>query len=338
MPGRDHPIDAAEFYKVLVDTLEPLKDEFENIGFCFSYPATILPNLDGRLLHWTKEIKIPELVGEHIGAGLIKALEARGITGKQVAILNDTVAALLAGLAQGQQLNSSSYVGFILGTGTNTAYVESNEKIGKLEGYLGSGSQVINVESGGFNAFERTPFDLALDAHSEDPGSHVFEKLISGVYMGPLVLELLKALAKQEALSPSGKKAVLTMKTLPMVHIDNFVADRDLDTGELKTDVFTDADQDIMCTVFNAVVDRAALLTAVNILAAVVKSGAGQDPEHPICVNIDGSTYYKTFQMADKVQENLNTMLKKRGLYIHCIQVDDAPVVGAAIAGLTAFH
>lgn len=37
MPGRDHQISAAEFYKVLVDALEPLKDQFENIGFCFSY-------------------------------------------------------------------------------------------------------------------------------------------------------------------------------------------------------------------------------------------------------------------------------------------------------------
>ena len=101
MPGRDRQTTAAEFYKVLVDALEPMKEEFENIGFCFSYPATILPDLDGRLLYWTKEIKIPELVGRRIGEGLVEALKTRGITGRQVVILNDTVAALLAGLAQG---------------------------------------------------------------------------------------------------------------------------------------------------------------------------------------------------------------------------------------------
>jgi hexokinase len=338
MPGRDHEIRAAEFYKVLVDALEPLKDQFENIGFCFSYPATILPDLDGCLLHWTKEIKIPELVGKQIGAGLTEALEARGITGRQVVILNDTVAALLAGLAQGQQFNASSYVGFILGTGTNTAYVERNENIGKIDSYLDLGSQVINVESGGFNAFERTPFDLALDARSENPGGHVFEKMISGVYMGPLVLELLKALAEAGAFSKSGSQALAEMLTLSTVHIDNFAADRDLDTGVLKTGVFTDADREVMRTVFAAVVDRASLLTAVNILAAVIKSGAGQDSAHPVCVNIDGSTYYKTWQMPGKVQADLKTLLDQRGLHIRCIQVDDAPVVGAAIAGLTAFH
>ncbi len=51
MPGRDHEQTAAEFYAVLADALAPLKDEFDQIGFCFSYPATILPNFDGRLLH-----------------------------------------------------------------------------------------------------------------------------------------------------------------------------------------------------------------------------------------------------------------------------------------------
>lgn len=337
MPGRDAEITAAGFYQVLVDSLEPIKDEFENIGFCFSYPATIMPDYDGRLLHWTKEIKIPELVGQHIGAGLIQALEARGIGGKRVVILNDTVACLLAGLAQGQAFGASSYIGFILGTGTNTAYVESNKNIGKLDGYLGAGSQVINVESGGFAAFERGPLDLKLDAESENPGGHVFEKTISGVYMGPLALELLQALADEGVFSDKGTASLSIIKELSTIHIDNLAAGSDRDAGVLETEAFTDADREIMKTVFGAVVDRAALLTAVNILAAVVKSGAGTDPEKPVCVNIDGSTYYKTFQMPEKVQAHLEQMLGARGLHIRCIQVEDAPVVGAAIAGLTTF-
>ncbi|MCC7299780.1 MAG: hexokinase [Verrucomicrobia bacterium] len=338
IPGRDHESSAAEFYQVLVDALEPLKDQFKNIGFCFSYPATILPNLDGRLLHWTKEIKIPGLVGQQIGAGLIQALDARGVSGKQVVILNDTVAALFAGLAQGKQFNASSYVGFILGTGTNTAYVEINENIGKIDSFLDSGSQVINVESGGFNAFARGPYDLRFDERTENPGSHVFEKTISGVYMGPLALELLKGLADEGALSKSGAIRLSAMTELSTIHIDNLVSGNGLDTGVLNSDSFSDTDREVVKTVFSAVVDRAALLTAVNILAVVVKGGAGQDPERPVCVNIDGSTYYKTFRLAEKVQQHLKALLGKRGLHIRCIQVDDAPVVGAAIAGLTAFR
>ncbi len=337
MPGRDHEIPAYEFYRVLVDALEPMKDDFECIGFCFSYPATITPAFDGRLLHWTKEIKIPELVGTHIGEGLVSALEQRNIIGKKVVILNDTVACLLAGQSQGQAFNASSYVGFILGTGTNTAYVEANDNIAKLDGYLDSGSQVINVESGGFAAFRRGPLDILLDERSEHPGTHVFEKTISGVYMGPITLALLQALAAENVFSDAGGAALSIMKDLSTIHIDNLVAGNGRDIDVLGSEAFTEADREIMKTVFSAVVERAALLTAVNILAVVVKSGAGQDSNRPVCVNIDGSTYYKTFGLADRVQAHLASMLASRGLHIRCIQVDDAPVVGAAIAGLTAF-
>jgi len=338
MPGRDRETTAAEFYTVLVDALEPLKDEFDDIGFCFSYAAAILPDFDGRLLHWTKEIKIPELVGKHIGAGLLDELKARGISGKQVVILNDTVATLLAGLAQGQSFNASSYIGFILGTGTNTAYVERNENIGKLEGYLDRGAQVINVESGGFAAFKRGLLDLQLDERSENPGRNIFEKAISGAYLGSITLELLQVLASKDVFSDGGGAALSIMKDLSTIHIDNLVADNGRDIGVLGSEAFTASDRETMKTVFMAAVDRAALLTAVNIAAAVVKSGAGEDTERPVCVNIDGSTYYKTYQLAGKVQAYLGELLAARGLHIRCIHVDDAPATGAAIAGLTTFQ
>lgn len=338
MPGRDKEISAAEFYTVLCDALAPMKDDFDRIGFCFSYPAEIAPDFDGTLLHWTKEIKIPELVGRQVGSGLIKALEDRGITGKKVVVLNDTVACLLAGQAKGQTFNASSYIGFILGTGTNTAYVEKNDHIQKLNGYLPDGSQVVNVESGGFSAFERGPLDIKLDAESGNPGGHVFEKTISGVYMGTITLELLKGLSSDLGVfSPSGSEALSRLESLYIIDIDNLAAENGRDIGALASDEFSDADREIMKTVFMGVVDRAALLTAVNICAAVVKSGAGTDPEKPVCVNIDGSTYYYTCQMPEKVQGYLQPMLDERGLHIRCIQVDDAPVVGAAIAGLTTF-
>ncbi|MDF7826079.1 hypothetical protein P4B35_18760 [Pontiellaceae bacterium B12227] len=339
MPGRFEEKTKAEFYQVLVDALEPMKDEFDSIGFCFSYPATIKPNFDGQLLHWTKEIKIPELVGQHIGEGLLAALEERGIEGRQVVVLNDTVACLLAGLAQGQAFDASSYIGFILGTGTNTAYVEQNSKIGKLEVDLTEGSQVINVESGGFAAYQRGPLDIQVDNESENPGSHVFEKVLSGVYMGTMTLKLLKTLSSELGVfSEKGAAALAALDDLYIIQIDNLAAENGRDIGELGSDDYTEEDREIMRTVFKGVVDRAALLTAVNICAAVVKGGAGTDPERPVCVNIDGSTYYYTYQMPEKVQGYLQPMLKERGLHIKCIQVDDAPVVGAAIAGLTAFQ
>ncbi len=335
MLGTQGAMSAAEFYDALADTIEPMMDVTDAIGFCFSFPAEITPTVDGRLLHWTKEIDVPEVVGTCVGGGLLTALEARGHHGKRVVVLNDTVAALLAGMAQGQSFGASSYVGFILGTGTNCAYVERNANIGKVSGLDTTGSQVINVESGGFACFDRGPLDLKLDRESSNPGTHVFEKMISGVYMGPLALELFRAACTEGAFSASGSDAIGSMDSLSTIHIDNLLADNGRDTGVLGSGAFSEADRNFMRTVFDGVVDRAALLTAVNISAAVIKSGAGQDAEAPVCVNIDGSTYYKTTGMPEKVQAYLAEILGARGLHITCIHVDDAPVAGAAIAGLT---
>ena len=83
--------------------------------------------MDGRLLKWTKEMKAPEVIGRFIGKGLLEAL-GRGGAGKSVVLLNDTVATLLAGKAADKK-RYGSYVGFILGTGTNIAYLEKNENI-----------------------------------------------------------------------------------------------------------------------------------------------------------------------------------------------------------------
>ncbi|QBG47577.1 hypothetical protein EGM51_09285 [Verrucomicrobia bacterium S94] len=241
------------------------------------------------------------------------------------------------GAFSGQSFGASSYIGFILGTGTNTAYVEQNRNIGKLP-EMNEGEQVINVESGGFAAYPRSAIDLKLDAASENPGSHVFEKALSGVYMGSITLELLKALQNDLAVfSESGGEALAALDELYIIQIDNLAAKNGRDIGGLGSDRFTEGDREIMRTVFNGVVDRAALLTAVNLCAATVKSGAGKDAAHPVCVNIDGSTYYYTYQMAEKVQTYLKPLLEKRGLHIRCIQVDDAPVIGAAIAGLVTF-
>ena len=125
MLGSDREVSATEFYAALADALEPHANEFGIIGFCFSYPAEIQPNFDGScLLHCIKEIKISELLNKLISEGLLNILTERGIEGKKVMVLNDTITTLLASCTQGQTFHTSSYIGFILGTGTNMAHVK----------------------------------------------------------------------------------------------------------------------------------------------------------------------------------------------------------------------
>ncbi len=83
---------------------------------------------------------------------------------------------------------------------------------------------------------------------------------------------------------------------------------------------------------------RAASLVAVNIAATVLRSGAGHDKLHPVCINIDGSTYYKTRSVffKSRVEQGMREILAPRGVHFETVCVDDSPMIGAAVAGLIA--
>ena len=50
---------------------------------------------------------------------------------------------------------------------------------------------------------------------------------------------------------------------------------------------------------------------------------------------MDGSTYYKTTNLKSQVEENLRHILGRRGVHFEILKIDEAPLIGAAVAGLT---
>ena len=136
MPGRDEEVSGEVFYEAICAGLLPVADRFDRIGFCFSYPAEILPNRDGRLLRWTKIDSNSGDGGFVCGYGFGSGVGAAGAGRKSVTVLNDTTATLLAGCSAGWSFGAEQFVGFILGTGTNCACLY--------------GEQIINMESGNF--------------------------------------------------------------------------------------------------------------------------------------------------------------------------------------------
>jgi hexokinase len=67
MPGLEGEISKAEFFKIIAGYVKPNAELSDRIGFCFSYPTEILPDKDGILLQFCKEVQAPEVVGELIG-------------------------------------------------------------------------------------------------------------------------------------------------------------------------------------------------------------------------------------------------------------------------------
>ncbi|MCC7386926.1 MAG: hypothetical protein IT384_34130 [Deltaproteobacteria bacterium] len=150
------------------------------VGYCFSYPSQSRPDHDATLIRWTKGVRVEGVEGTAVGAGLRAALAARGLAPGAVAVLNDTVASLIAG-SRGTP-SPERMIGLIVGTGTNMATFIDAGEIAKPHASW-RGSMAINLESGNFHPPHLTAWDDALDARSENPSAQRFEKAVSGHYL-----------------------------------------------------------------------------------------------------------------------------------------------------------
>lgn len=337
MPGTQGELSAAAFYEALADVAAPVARRARAVGFCFSYPAEVTPDCDARLLRWTKQVQAPEVVGTRVGSALRECL-ARRDCDRRIVVLNDTVATLLAGKSAGVARRYGSYVGFILGTGTNTAYVEGHANIRKCPALDPRRTMVINVESGSFSKAPQSRFDRLFDEGTADRGAYTFEKMIAGAYLGGLGSTILREGAKAGLFSPGAAGAIAAMPPLSSPDLDRFILNPHQPSTAFAALPLTDDDRRTALALCLPVYTRAALFTAVAIAAAAIRSGAGADPLHPVAITIDGSTYYRTgaASFASRVQEHLRAILGPRRIHVDLLHVDEAPLIGAAVAGLTA--
>lgn len=165
------------------------------IGYCFSYPSASLPNHDARLIRWTKGVDVEGVEGAEVGAALVRALAARELAPGAPVVLNDTVAALMAGVRDAQ--DPALTIGLIVGTGTNIAAFFDARALTKLGDTAWRGPMAVNLESGNFHPPHLSSCDDAVDAASDNAGAQRFEKAVSGFYLPQVV----------RALTPQGAPA-----------------------------------------------------------------------------------------------------------------------------------
>ena len=333
MPGAKKEVSKKEFFSILADNIQRFMGKSKKIGFCFSYAAEITPDHDGIPLMFSKEIKAPEVIGKRLGKELLAELATRGYDteGMTVSIVNDTVATLLAAKAA-YKGDASTYIGFILGTGTNTAYVERNSNIKKLN--LTEGSQIINVESGCLK-LELSEIDEEFMKTTKDSNSYHLEKKISGAYLGPFALFVLKKAAEEGVFSSQSVEKLSEMNDLETKDVGGFLREAGDFSNPLSFFSANKEDAKNAYIIMRSIVERSGKLTALNLTAAVIASGEGDDPRRPVVINADGTTFYKTCFLEDYVKEYLDQILwKKEGKVCQIVSIDNSPTIGAAIAGL----
>lgn len=330
MPGVEEELSKETFFNTLADYLKDYKSVSDKIGFCFSYAAEIFPNKDGKLLEWSKEIKAPEVVGQMIGEELLAAM---GTPEKQMVLMNDTVSTLLAGKAARAVKSYDTYIGFILGTGTNTSYIEANKNIIKTDGLDMEDNQIINIESGAFTLAPRTDIDIAFDNTTKNPGRYAFEKMFSGGYFGGLCTYALKTAAKEGVFADPS--AFENLEELTTEQVNKYVHGIE-DAKSVLPGVFTnESDKLVAAEIIDTLIERAAKLVAANLAAVILKTGKAKSAEKPVLMTIEGTTFYKLHGFQAMFEKYLNDFLSgdnKR--YYEIVEVENSSLLGAAIAAI----
>lgn len=341
MPGTKGILTADEFFDTIAEAVGSLAEKSDKIGFCFSYPTEILPNKDGKLIRFSKEVQAPEVEGMILGENLRAKLKSRGCTvDHNIVIVNDTVATLLTGKASSPDRNYDDYLGYILGTGLNSCYSESNEQITKLDSLSldPAQSQIINVESGTFSVADRGDIDKALDTKTSIPGTYFLEKMTSGAYFGSLVSEVLFEAEKTDLFNKAFNEELIEAGSFNTRQVNEFIQNPFRKDNIISRICFQheDENRELLYFLIDSLLERAAKLIAVNMAAIILKSGKGKSPVRPTCLTVDGTTFYAYHKFQYRVETYLNGFLSghhKR--FFDIVQVEDAPLIGAAIAALT---
>lgn len=271
---------------------ETSRDVFLKLGFTFSFAFKQLALNRGTLLYWTKGFNIPDAVGQELCGLLQEEIDALDVPVLVVALVNDTVGTLVARSYQSPSA-TTTLLGAIFGTGTNGAYVEKLSNITKMlpnqtgDGVVHalSGDMILNTEWGSFDPdlsiLPNTPYDVAVDRESVHPGIQMFEKRVSGLFLGETLRHALMAIAPSSETmiippnSPIHDRYSISTTFLSLAANDD---SQELDTvrNELKTMLDLDVtreDAEAVKKLVLAINKRAARLAGVAIAAIVVNSG-----------------------------------------------------------------
>ncbi len=304
----------ADLFREQADPIESIRiDKPMPIGYCFSYPAESCEDGDAELVHWNKGVHIDEMIGKRVGKPLMEYFnDNTGAKFTGIKVINDTVASLFAGAARS---GYDSYIGLIVGTGTNMAPFMPAEKVGKLKGRGISGMLPINLESGNFVPPHMTEYDAAVDAASDTPGMQRFEKAISGYYLG----EILKAVFPDTGFEHKFDAQRLTdLMNYPDIYKPEYV-----ETAR-------------------AIYQRSARLVAASI-AGLVSVMRRQDASiRRILLTAEGGLYWSIDRNGtnynDIVNATLSQLLAESGMQdvsVEIIHMNNANLIGTAVAALS---
>jgi hexokinase len=299
------------------------------LGHTFSFPCRQEGINRAVLIQWTKEIRTSGVEGRDVTPLLAEALERHGLRNvRPRAVINDTVGTLLAAAYKLRGVE----VGSICGTGHNTCYLEPRHPLtGK--------PMIVNMEAGSFDGVSLTPFDRAVNEASVRPGGQLLEKMVSGAYLGEVVLAVLRMMVA-ERLLPDGNRS-WERGTLTGVHLSQVLEDgsdcektKSVAQTRLALAGLTNEQLQALRKLVEVVTGRSARLVGATFAGILRYLDPGLSREHAVA--IDGSLYAHMPRYADGIRAGLEACLGPEAGRVTTSLIKDGSGIGAAIAALVA--
>jgi hexokinase len=265
------------------------------LGFCFAFPVYQTSIDAGILIRWTKGFDIQDVVGKEVCQLLQQELDLLHLPVKVTALVNDAVGTIMSRAYTLPVSKTRTSIGAIFGTGTNGVYLEQISKISKDIGEhdKSTGEMFLSTEWGSFDnklsVLSKTRYDEEVDTASVNKGNQMFEKRVSGMFLGELLriavlamhndpkVALFSGLDSNDAV-PLYKRWAVDASILSVAE-----ADESRDLGILRNKVeeslgiptakLAATDVHAVKIVAHAIGKRAARLAGMAIAAVILQSG-----------------------------------------------------------------
>ncbi|KAG0174132.1 glucokinase [Apophysomyces sp. BC1034] len=320
------------------DIIEPLA-----LGFVLSFPLHQTALKKATVIQWTKDFEITGAEKKDIAELLQTGLRRRHIPVVVAAVVNSAVGCLLAHSYR----SLDTLLACTISTGTNAAYWEKLERVEKCKVADKAGDMIINTEWGSFgdrntHYLRRTFYDNRVNRQSTNPGVHLFEKMISGFYLGEIVrIIMVDFLDRRLLFDCQYTKELNTPYQFESAYMSAITSDDTPELDDVKhimeavmnVPSTTLADRKIVQKICDLVSKRAARLTAAA-MSAIIDSRSAL--EEGLTISVEGDVYVHFPNFPRRVNDALRQLYGDKVDHINIGVTRDGNGIGAALAAMIA--
>ncbi|KAI9311917.1 hexokinase-domain-containing protein [Dichotomocladium elegans] len=315
------------------------------LGFVISFPLHQTAIDSASVIQWTKGFAVTGAEGKDIVDMLQLSMKKNMVPVKVEAVCNSAVACLLAHSYR----SLDTLLACTVSTGTNAAYWEKISNITKCaEGKTSHDDEmIVNIEWGSFGDLSSgylplTFYDRRMNRESNNPGAHMFEKMISGYYLGEIARQVMTTLQDKRLLFASKYSQELnTPYSFDTSYMNAIELDEtsDLrDTGHVLESIMniektTLQERYIVKRICQLVGQRAARLVAAAMSAVIDKRNA---LESGLTISVEGAIYEHYPNFPTRVKDALHEIYGENFDRINIGVTHNGNCIGAALAAMIA--